>query len=132
MLLKDITCDACPSQHPDYIMAKINYHESRMMSPELKKFAFDFDDTITLCPENYALFMKSLINSGHDVRIVTARVGTIEDQVDVQGFLDEFNIDVEVIYCKLQPKEEVCRNLGWTPDVWHDDNVRSILYGVPN
>lgn len=38
------------------------------------RVAFDIDDTITLCPEFFALISKALMDAGHDVFIISYRM----------------------------------------------------------
>jgi hypothetical protein len=51
------------------------------------RVAFDIDDTITRCPEFFAVISQALMTAGHDVYIISYRSGrgTVEQELEGYG-----------------------------------------------
>lgn len=87
------------------------------------KVALDIDDTITRCPEFFALLSKALINEGHEVHIITFRM----PEEPIAEELNHLGIKFTALHTKgeFEPndvvgwKAEVCQRLGI--DVFFED-----------
>lgn len=81
--------------------------------------ALDYDKTYTLDPYFWSLIIGKAIAHGHDVRIVTARHETLDKIPD--------DPRIKIIYCNGVAKDFYCRwFVDWIPDVWIDDNPKSV------
>jgi hypothetical protein len=89
------------------------------------KIALDYDKTFTLDPRFWFNFIVDARLCGHDVRVVTIR----DDRLDRTAPLIDVENDVLVIYTRGVAKKWFCTHFGdgFVPDVWIDDNPRSIL-----
>jgi hypothetical protein len=50
------------------------------------RVAFDIDDTITRCPEFFAVISQALMASGHDVYIISYRSGRGAVEHELEGY----------------------------------------------
>lgn len=80
--------------------------------------ALDYDDTFTADKELWTWFVERAKLSGHEVSIVTRRVGptgnTHTDNADILADAEE--LGVEIVFCQHQQKEH-----HFKADVWIDD-----------
>jgi hypothetical protein len=86
------------------------------------KIALDYDDTFTVNPEMWRSIIHILVEYGHDVRIVTSRFYLRESEREIKAATD-----LPVIFCKHNSKYEICKKLGWIPDIWIDDYPWAIV-----
>lgn len=92
------------------------------------KIALDYDNTYTLNPRAWEHVLGVLrFQFGTDIRTVTLRSGERDEILDFPGGM--YGEALPIIYCDGRPKREVCRELGWEPDVWIDDAPESIVSG---
>lgn len=83
------------------------------------QISLDYDDTYTLDPDMWDNFIAIALNSGHDIRIVTAR-SPVHDIIP-QEFI------IPIIYCDGVAKRFVCHHYhDFDPDVWVDDKPENI------
>ncbi|NSZ63457.1 hypothetical protein G6L16_008905 [Agrobacterium tumefaciens] len=87
--------------------------------------ALDYDSTYTADPQLWNLFISVCENSGHDIRIVTAR----DDRHDRTDALITLEKRLPVIYCRGVAKKWYLSHHGegFVPDIWIDDKPESIL-----
>ncbi len=94
------------------------------MSEVLKKrlkIALDYDLTYTEDSMLWLAFAFMAIGMGHDVMIVTARGPVLDEIHDLAQSM--------IIYCDGKSKIDVCKEIGWEPDIWIDDNPAGIILG---
>lgn len=97
------------------------------------KIALDFDQTFTLSPRFWLGFLRDAIARGHEVRIVTAR-DEHNDGINWALFGGRYGTHFpyvapcRVIWCDGRTKRTVCKELGWEPDIWIDDNPAGIIF----
>jgi hypothetical protein len=92
-------------------------------------FAIDFDDTITAAPKVIAAMVHAGKARGHKFYCVTARSET-EDSVDfINSMLDEYDIQMPIIFTSLGSKLEAVADRGIVIDVWVGDDPRALVHG---
>jgi hypothetical protein len=79
-------------------------------------FGIDFDDTFTADPELWSLFIELAESRGHRCVIVTQRAPAYEGELR-----DLVGADVAIAFCAGATKDQACRQLGLSVDVWVDD-----------
>lgn len=91
------------------------------------KIALDFDGTFTADPQLWLTFIIAAEDAGHEVRIVTMRCA-VKDGINwmAVGFTDP---PAKVVWCDGHAKREWCRQIGWEPDIWIDDDPYSLVHG---
>jgi Asp/Glu/hydantoin racemase len=82
------------------------------------KIAIDYDDTYTLDPEGWELFICLMQGRGHEVVCITKRYKTL-----LQEVID--TVSVPVIGAS-RSKMEAARMSGHKVDVWIDDKPETI------
>ena len=89
------------------------------------KIALDYDETYSVDPEFWNLFIASAKARGHEVRGVTAR----DDRFDRTAGLVELEQLIPVIYCRGIAKRWYCTHFveDFVPEVWVDDNPEAVL-----
>lgn len=88
------------------------------------KVAVDYDDTFTLNPALMSRLTRVLKSAGCEVKIVTWRHSIAEGNNILE--MASKHLEIDVIYCGGQPKQAICKYLGWEPDVWVDDKPETI------
>jgi hypothetical protein len=78
------------------------------------KFGIDFDNTITAAPTEFAFFIRTLLTSGHEVKIVTWRKPDVREDID--AYFDQYQLVVPVVFCNGKAKK-----LRYDADIWIDD-----------
>ena len=78
------------------------------------KIALDFDDTITVDPEFWSLFIALAKKYKHEVTIVTFRNDDASDNDDIEYFALKNKVDI--VYTNFKQKS-ACFNA----DIWIDD-----------
>lgn len=89
----------------------------------MTNIALDFDGTYTRHPRFMFLFCHLARLLGFDIRIVTVR-SEEDDKIK-----KKYTLGIPVIYCNGRPKIEVCREVGFIPDFWVDDNPQAVHEG---
>lgn len=79
--------------------------------------ALDYDDTYTVDPELWKVFIENARKRGHKVYIVTMRM---KFTADMDHLLKVFKYS-ELVFCGTNIKKVVCENKGIHIDVWIDD-----------
>lgn len=93
-------------------------------------FGIDFDDTIDRCPELWSSFIKDARNRGCKFYLVTARRDTLENEELINALLDQFDMQMPIIFSSLGSKLAAVAMRGVHIDVWIDDNPHSIVQGL--
>jgi len=88
------------------------------------KIAIDYDKTYTADKKLWDAFVKSAKKSRHAVRFVTSRSVTGDNRSLIN---DAKKLGIRVIYTAGTAKEKHCKEVGWKPDIWIDDQPESIL-----
>lgn len=84
--------------------------------------ALDYDGTFTRDPLLWSLFVKSAMESGHQVYVVTYRHPELDK-------IEEFPIDIPIIYTNgVAKREHVDIYHGLEIHVWIDDQPECILH----
>lgn len=84
--------------------------------------SIDYDDTYTADPEFWDAVIAKGRECGHRFICVTCRRDTEENREEVQAG------DLLVVFSNLGPKEKAVNE--WAkPDIWIDDNPRTITEG---
>lgn len=107
-----------PGSHPlDLVLIK---------TQPLHFFALDYDKTYTLNPEYWKKVIALGEEHGIEHIIVTAR----RDTLDNRAILDNMVPDgVQIVYCDLKSKVEVCTQRNIAIDVWIDDDPVTLVRG---
>lgn len=80
--------------------------------------AIDYDCTLYPHVSLWTTFIRNAIRMGHEVRIVTWRhADNRSDDIDTVAA----SLGIDIIFCGHRQKAEVCRLVGWEPDIWIDD-----------
>jgi hypothetical protein len=95
----------------------------------MKRWAFDFDDTLTARPEELGMLINALKYRGDDCICVTARRSTEENADFVDNFLAEHGIMMRVFLTNLGSKIEYMKSVGVHVDIWVDDHPESLVNG---
>ncbi|NOI15792.1 hypothetical protein [Vibrio hepatarius] len=88
------------------------------------KIAIDYDGTYNADPVVFFTLASVAIGAGHDVKFVTARSST-DDNNDIKKAARRLNI--KIIFTSGKKKRQYCKGLKWEPDVWVDDNPNAIV-----
>jgi hypothetical protein len=83
------------------------------------KIAIDYDDTYTLDPEGWELFISLMQSRGHEVVCITKRYRSL-----LQEVID--TVSVPVVGAS-RSKLEAARMSGHKIDVWIDDKPQTII-----
>lgn len=86
------------------------------------KLALDYDDTYTLDPEFWDVFLSNARHRGHKVYIVTMRYP--EEAVHEYASMRADR----VVYTSRKAKRPHLRALGLEIDVWIDDSPEFVLF----
>jgi hypothetical protein len=81
--------------------------------------ALDYDDTFTLDPTFWTLFIESATKHGHKVICVTARRKILESQQELMKALPSY---VETYFSYDEPKADYVKRNNIVVDVWIDDS----------
>lgn len=81
--------------------------------------ALDYDDTFTLDPDFWLLFIESATNHGHKVICITARRKILEHQQELMRALPD---SVETHFSYDEPKADYAKRNNIFVDVWIDDS----------
>lgn len=73
------------------------------------KVVFDIDETITRCPEFFAIASRGLLREGHEVFIVTKRFKRLREKTEKQ--LAEWGVNYTALYMD-EKKHKICEKLG--------------------
>lgn len=73
------------------------------------RVVFDIDETITRCPEFFAVASRGLLNEGHEVFIITMRFARLREKTEKQ--LDEWGISYTGLFMD-ESKHKLCEKLG--------------------
>lgn len=89
------------------------------------KIALDYDNTYTLHPEFWQVFIGMATGAGHEIRVVTVR----DERFDRTAPLIELEDILPVIYTRGVAKRWYLSHFGdgFVPDVWIDDSPDSII-----
>ncbi len=86
----------------------------------LKKYAIDYDDTFTAARVETSIFIRALVEAGHEVKFVTARGESNWNNLDITG--DATRLGIDIVFCEGRPKQDC-----YAADIWMDDNPHWIL-----
>jgi hypothetical protein len=86
------------------------------------KIALDYDDTFTVSPGMWRKIIAILLEYQYDVRIVTSRFYLFESEREIKK-----ETGLQVIFCEHNSKYEMCKKIGWVPDIWIDDDPWAII-----
>lgn len=89
--------------------------------------SIDFDKTWTADPPLWKHFSRIVKQRGHQVILVTNRLGMKRDVRDLAGV--RLHVD-EIVFAGPGPKRDAARLRGYDPDVWIDDNPSTVDYGL--
>lgn len=89
-------------------------------------FALDYDKTFTLNPEYWKQVMDLGQRNGIEHIIVTARRDTLDNRAILERAIPD---GVEIVYCDLKSKIDVCAQRGLKVDVWIDDDPVTLVRG---
>ena len=92
----------------------------------MKKFAFDFDDTISADVYTFGKIFKILQDAGHKVIVVTGRSPIGDWKLEVENTIQNLctlnDLDViEIIFAGPHWKKEVALSRGHQVDIWVDN-----------
>ena len=90
--------------------------------------SLDYDDTYTRDPVLWNSFIESCINRGHIVYCVTARA--LYESDDVFETIAKLIGRNKCIFVNHASKRDFMKRVGIQIDVWIDDNVDSIVFGL--
>ncbi|MFI7813049.1 hypothetical protein [Citrobacter werkmanii] len=93
------------------------------MEQDVLNIAVDYDGTFSANPALFCSVIGMFRKYGADVRLVTFRF-TTGNNSDIQHWGKELNLPV--IFTEGKQKAPFCESLGWTPDIWIDDDPRFI------
>lgn len=87
------------------------------------KIAIDYDSTLTADITLFRSFIDQAKASGHEVKIVTYRhPDNLTD--GIEEIANELQLDI--IFTDHRQKQQVCKEIGWNPDIWIDDQPMHI------
>ena len=92
----------------------------------MRKFAFDFDDTISTDVETFGKIFKVLQQAGHIVIVVTGRSPIGDWKTEVEKTLNSLCLindlsPIEIIFAGPHWKKEVAKSRGHDIDIWVDN-----------
>ncbi len=94
-----------------------------------KNFAVDFDNTMTLDGEMFRQWIEIGRELGHSFFCVTARRDTPENREEIENWLVQYGIEMNVFYTSLGSKIDYMAKRGIKIDVWMDDDPVSLVKG---
>jgi hypothetical protein len=93
------------------------------------KVGLDWDGTVSEDVETFGKVVKTFLDAGHEVKVVTWRRpveesegckwGDLEDAFDLWGFR------IPVIYCSGQAKRDF-----YPADIWIEDNPAAVMFSL--
>jgi hypothetical protein len=96
---------------------------------EILNIAIDFDETYTLAPLLWDKIIKSFMEQGHSVHLVTWRSQDEREEVDIE--ISNWQVAGKHFTAR-KAKRKYMEDEGIYIDVWIDDNPAAILYDMPS
>ena len=84
----------------------------------------DFDDTYTMDPQSWNLFIDLMESRGHNVICATMRYPHGTEPLDA---IKTIGKKCTIYFTSRKCKKNYLQNLGIFPDVWIDNDPRTIL-----
>jgi hypothetical protein len=94
------------------------------------RFGLDYDDTFTAAPDLWRRIIDLMIESGHEVIIVTARFPDFGNKEEIS---EATGLSKGKIFCTSHSPKKWYMHTSYPdfmPDVWIDDNPNAIINGV--
>ncbi|QTR52670.1 hypothetical protein [Thiothrix unzii] len=85
--------------------------------------ALDYDNTWTSHPAAWPDFVHLFKGMGYEFVCVTSRGATAKNKQELSRTIGEY---MPVVFCNHQPKREIARRFGFSPDIWIDDRPETI------
>ena len=139
----DIDVDIWAENHVHGIFKDLNDEEQadhlekidQMKLKESHCIGLDFDETYDLEPEVFFNFSEWAAKDKHDIRIVTARMGSLfhEDNQDINKVFKKHKRRVKVMFSKRKAKMKFLMNnrrTDFMPDFWIDDSPEWIIRDI--
>lgn len=92
------------------------------MKKNTMTIGLDFDGTVTEDPELWLAFIRTSLQQGHYVYIVTMRF-----ESEICDLLKAFGAVTTVIFTGRKAKDAFCKSMGINVNVWIDDHPAAVI-----